>query len=517
MKLSTRFLLLLSVVFIYGCSHYGSDFSNVPVGQNEVAGISSKSEFNRYRDNPTQAVRFSPVSTFSIDVDTGAYSQIRRMLNAGQLPPQDVVRAEELINYFSYDYEGPYDRNTPFSVIKEIAPSPWNDRNHLLHIGIQGYDVDKDHLPASNLVFLIDVSGSMQSADKLGLLKTSLKLLTQQLTASDRVSIVTYAGASGVALDTTPGHNKYKIISAIDRLNAGGGTNGSAGIEQAYRLAEEAFIEGGINRVILATDGDFNIGIVNHDDLKRLIERKRKNGIALSTLGFGTGNYNDHLMEQLADVGNGNYSYIDTLSEAQKVLIDEISSTMLTIAKDVKIQIEFNPDIVSEYRLIGYENRILAREDFNNDDVDAGDIGAGHSVTALYEITLNENTRYNVDSLRYQNDERIHRNNSRYESNDEIAFLKLRYKYPDASRSELKQWPIYKRDITNNIQHTSDSFRFSAAVAAFAQQLRGNRNIGHFDYADIKRLAEDARGNDPFGYRGEFISLINLAKSLSHY
>ncbi|MEE8320855.1 MAG: VWA domain-containing protein [Gammaproteobacteria bacterium] len=470
----------------------------------------NRENYAHYDDNPVKLVTEHPLSTFSIDVDTGAYANVRRMLNAGALPPRDAVRAEELINYFSYAYQVPADNTIPFSLVREIAPSPWNTDSYLLHLGIKGYALAAEKLPPANLVFLVDVSGSMQSADKLGLLKTSLKLLTKHLAADDRVSIVVYAGATGIVLEPTQGSQKATIIASLDRLTAGGRTNGAAGIRLAYAVAEQAFIKDGINRVLLATDGDFNVGTVDHEQLKNLIEEKRKSGISLSTLGFGTGNYNDHLMEQLADTGNGNYAYIDTLNEAQKVLVDEMSSTMMTIAKDVKIQIEFNPAVVAEYRLLGYENRLLQREDFNNDKVDAGDIGAGHSVTALYEITFNNSKGKRIDPLRYRQD------HTRSDlTNNEIAFLRLRYKQPDANESQLLEWPVGREEIITDIDQTTNAFRFSAAVAAFAQQLRGGKFTADFGYPEIRELAGNARGKDPFGYRGEFLSLVNMAQSLS--
>ena len=343
----------------------------------------NRESYAHFDDNFTKRVSEHPVSTFSIDVDTGSYANVRRMLNRGRLPRHDAVRVEEMINYFAYNYPLPDTLEPPFRVITEIAPAPWQKKNLLLHIGIKGFDIPKEKLPPANLVFLVDVSGSMRRHDKLELLKTSLKLLSNQLTEKDKVSLVVYAGASGLVLEPTPGNQRGKIQAALARLNAGGSTNGGAGIQLAYAIAQQAFIKEGINRVLLATDGDFNVGTVNFNGLKNLIEEKRKSGISLTTLGFGTGNYNDHLMEQLADVGNGNYAYIDTLNEAQKVLVDEMGSTLKTIAKDVKIQIEFNPKTVAEYRLIGYENRMLKREDFSNDKIDAGEIGAGHTVTAL--------------------------------------------------------------------------------------------------------------------------------------
>ncbi len=472
----------------------------------------NRENYAHFDDNPIRLVTEHAVSTFSIDVDTGAYANIRRLLKAGQLPTHDAVRAEELINYFSYDYPEDTVIESPFVVIKEIAASPWNKNNYLLHVGIKAQDYTQTQLPNANLVFLVDVSGSMQSPDKLELLKTSLKLLSKQLSVKDKVSIVVYAGASGVVLKPTAGNQTATIQAALGQLTAGGSTNGAAGIELAYNLAQQEFIQGGINRVIIATDGDFNVGTVNHEQLMSLIEEKRNSGISLSTLGFGTGNYNDHLMEQLADKGNGNYAYIDTLNEAQKVLVDEMSSTLLTVAKDVKIQIEFNPALVSEYRLIGYENRHLKREDFNNDKVDAGEIGAGHSVTALYEIKMNDGQSGMIDPLRYQNENSHSVENQNV---DEIAFLKLRYKAPEEDTSRLLEWSVKRAELIDDINKTSDSFQFSAAVSAFAQKLRGGKYLGKYSYQDISNLAQNSRGQDQFGYRGEFLSLVNLAQSLS--
>ena len=469
-----------------------------------------RENYNHFDDNKIKLVAESPVSTFSIDVDTGSYSNIRRMINSGQLPREDAVRVEELINYFSYTYPLPEAKKTPFSVTTEMGVTPWNSGSRLLHIGIKGYDVEHAELPASNLVFLVDVSGSMNSPEKLGLLKSALKLLTKQMRAEDKISIVVYAGASGVVLEPTAANKSATIVRALDSLSAGGSTNGAAGIRSAYQLAEQAFIKDGINRVILATDGDFNVGTVNFEALKDLIEEKRKTGISLTTLGFGTGNYNDHLMEQLADAGNGNYSYIDTLNEAQKVLVDEMSSTLNIIAKDVKIQLEFNPAVVAEYRLIGYENRALNREDFNNDNIDAGEIGAGHSVTALYEVTLADSEHRAIDPLRY--DRQVASDDS---YSDELAYLRLRYKEPDANNSKLIEQVVKTSEIKTRIADTSDRYRFSASVASFGQILRGGKYTGEFDYDDILTLARSSRGKDSFGYRGEFISIVNLARSLS--
>ncbi len=468
-----------------------------------------RENYAHFDNNPVKLVANTPVSTFSVDVDTGAYSNVRRILNSGQLPRKDAVRIEELINYFSYDYVAPESTNHPFAAITEVAPSPWNKDAHLLHIGIKGY-VNEER-PAANLVFLVDVSGSMNSPNKLGLLKSSLKLLSKQLTGNDRIAIAVYAGASGVVLETTPGNDSNRIQRALDSLSAGGSTNGAAGIKLAYSLAEDGFIKGGINRVLLATDGDFNVGTTNFEALKELVEKNRETGIALTTLGFGSGNYNDKLMEQLADAGNGNYAYIDTLKEANKVLVEELGSTLQTIARDVKIQIEFNPAEVSQYRLLGYENRMLRREDFNNDKIDAGEIGAGHSVTAIYEIILADGGKGWVEPLRYQSDKKV-------SGNGELAELRIRYKAPSSdsagSASQLIKWPLYKKDALADIGDASDDFRFAASVAGFGQLLRGGDMLQGFSYDDILKLARKSRGDDEFGYRGEFLQLVSLADSL---
>jgi len=460
--------------------------------------------------NPVKLVSEHPVSTFSIDVDTGAYANARRFLNQGRLPPKDAVRVEEMINYFSYHYPAPENAKQPFRVTTELAPTPWNPETRLLHIGIQGYKLPRNALPPSNLVFLVDVSGSMQSPDKLGLLKSAMKMLAGQMGGKDRISIVVYAGASGVVLEPTSGNQHARITAALDALQAGGSTNGAAGIRLAYSLAEQAFIRNGINRVILATDGDFNVGTVNFNALKDLIEKKRKYGISLTTLGFGTENYNDHLMEQLADAGNGNYAYIDTINEARKVLVDELSSTLNTIAKDVKIQVEFNPEMVAEYRLIGYENRMLKREDFNNDKVDAGEIGAGHTVTALYEITLAGSRSRHIDPLRYGNG----RPEKAGKHGNEIAFLRLRYKNPDSDHSKLIEIPLNQNMLQHRLADTSDRFRFAAAVAAFGDLLRGGQYSEEFTYSDVLTLARGSRGKDTFGYRGEFLNMVRTAEVL---
>ena len=472
--------------------------------------IQDNEKYAHYESNEVIQTQFEPVSTFSIDVDTGSYSNMRRLINRGHLPVRDAVRTEEFINYFSYNIA---DNNTdaPFRINTEVGPSPWSVGRHLLKVAIKAVDIDQQVLPSANLVFLIDVSGSMNSPDKLGLLKKSLSLLVSKLRKQDSIAIVVYAGASGVVLKPTSGDNHQKIISALENLNAGGSTNGASGIRLAYQVAQQAYIKGGINRILLATDGDFNVGTVNFEQLKNLVEEKRKTGISLSTIGFGTGNYNDHLMEQLADSANGKYSYIDNLNEAQKVLVDELSSSLKTVANDGKIQIEFNPDTVSEYRLIGYENRKLNKEDFNNDKVDAGDIGAGDSVTALYEIVLTSSHSKQIDSLRYQ---LISMNKRNASQANEIAFVKIRYKNPQQSHSQLISQAITKKHLKTSLDRTSDDFRFSASVAGFAEFLKGGKHQQSFSLKDLITLSNSAKGDDKFGYRHEFIQLVRLAETL---
>jgi len=469
-----------------------------------------RENYAHFEDNPLRRAAEHPVSTFSVDVDTGAYANVRRWLNDGRLPPEDAVRVEEMINYFDYAYAPPGASERPFAVHTEIAPTPWNGKTHLLRLGLKGFEVSNDVRPPANLVFLVDVSGSMQSRDKLELLKSSLKLLTRRLEARDRIAIAVYAGASGTVLEPTSGKQRARIEAALDGLTAGGSTNGGAGIRLAYSLAKQSYIEGGINRVVLATDGDFNVGTVDFESLKDLVERKRDSGVALSTLGFGRGNYNDHLMEQLADAGNGNHAYIDNLNEARKVLVSQMSGTLQTIAKDVKIQIEFNPAVVAEYRLIGYQNRVLRREDFSNDRVDAGEIGAGHSVTALYEIALAGSGGERIEPLRHGK-----HSADRDTGRPELAFLRLRYKQPDGGASALMERALSRSDIVENLDETSDGYRFAAAVAAFGQLLRGGTYTGEFQYEDVARLPRASRGADPFGYRGEFLALVGLTQALA--
>lgn len=460
--------------------------------------------------NPIRRVSESPVSTFSIDVDTGSYANVRRYLMQGQLPPQDAVRVEELINNFDYAYAAPRERGQPFSVLTEIAPTPWNAKTHLLHVGIQGWKPETKPV-GTNLVFLVDVSGSMQDSDKLPLVKAALKMLTNELGPKDRISLVVYAGASGVVLEPTPGNERAKISAALDRLEAGGSTNGGAGIQLAYAMAKQGWIDGGVNRVLLATDGDFNVGTTRFESLLDLVKEQRKSGIALTTLGFGEGNYNDHLMEQLADVCDGNHAYIDSVQEAHKVLVRQREATLTTIARDVKIQIEFNPAQVSEYRLIGYENRTLAREDFNNDAVDAGDIGAGHSVTALYEVALVGSGGESVDPLRYGSEA------TQAKAGGELAHLRLRYKRPQdgaEAQSRLIERALLAQDIERDFGTASEALRLSAAVAGFGQLLSGGVHLKGFDYTEVERLAGSV-GDDAHGDRAGFRQLVKLAGTLS--
>jgi len=469
-----------------------------------------RENYDSFNDNPIHLVAEHPVSTFSVDVDTASYSNVRRLLNQGQLPQHSAVRVEELINYFSYQYPIPESADTPFSLYTEMGPSPWHADRQLLHVGIQGYQPPAESLPPANLVFLIDVSGSMQSPDKLELLKSSLKLLVRQLDQQDRLSIAVYAGAAGTVLEPTDGSQQAKILSAIDQLTAGGSTNGGAGIHLAYALAQQNLQADGINRVILATDGDFNVGTTSQQALKDLIAEKRNSGIALTVLGFGSGNYNDALMQELSQIGNGNAAYIDTLNEARKVLVDELAQTLNIIAKDVKIQVEFNPAVVAEYRLIGYETRHLEREDFNNDEVDAGDIGAGHTVTALYELALTDSAGTLIDPLRYQTSSQ-----SQPAAEQELGFLKLRYKQPQSNTSVLISSPLLRQDIVPTLAATSSNYQFSAAVAAFGQLLRGGDYLNGFSFQQVLALASQARGSDSYGYRGEFLSMLRTADVLA--
>lgn len=497
-----------------GVGYAASNYAGAPAPETATADIdrhvyAGRDRFEHREPNPVKVAAEEPVSTFSIDVDTASYAFVRRALNNGHLPQKDAVRIEEMINYFDYDYAVPKSRTKPFKPSVAVYPTPWNKDTRLLHIGIKGHDVTGSEKPRTNLVFLIDVSGSMSTPDKLPLLKNSLKMLVEELEPQDTVAIAVYAGAAGTVLEPTKIKDKGKIIAALERLQAGGSTAGGEGIRLAYALAEANFDRDAVNRVILATDGDFNIGIRNPEELKGFVERKRKTGIYLSVLGFGQGNYNDELMQKLAQNGNGNAAYIDTLNEARKVLADEANSTLFTIARDVKIQVEFNPARVAEYRLIGYESRILKREDFNNDKVDAGDIGAGHAVTAIYEITPVGSKSRLVEDLRYGKAAAP----AKEGKGEEYAFLKIRYKLPGEKESRLITQSIDNKAAYGKIEDAPDDIRFAAAVAAFGQILKGAPYLKDFGPDDVIALAEPARGRDRFGYRSEFVNLVRLAKS----
>jgi Ca-activated chloride channel family protein len=464
-------------------------------------------------ENAFLKVTDNPLSTFSIDVDTASYSNMRRFLKQNrQLPPPGAVRLEEFINYFTYDYPQPKE-DVPFSVTTEVADCPWASDHRLVRIGLKGREIKQDARPASNLVFLLDVSGSMQPENKLPLVKESMKLLTRQLTENDRVAIAVYAGASGLVLPSTTGDNKETIIAALDQLHAGGSTNGASGIELAYQEATKHFIKGGTNRVILATDGDFNVGVTSQDELVRLIEAKAKSGVFFTALGFGMGNLKDSMLEKLADKGNGNYAYIDDAKEAKKVLVEQLSGTLVTIAKDVKIQIEFNPARVGAFRLLGYENRVLVHEDFNNDKKDAGEIGAGHTVTALYELIPPAKTGAaglpEVDPLKYQKTTTL----TPAAEREELLTLKLRYKAPDADTSKLIETPVV--DAVKRYAQASADFKFAAAVASFGMLLRSSEHRGNANYDAVLELAGEGIGTDAGGYRAEFVELVKVAKSLA--
>ena len=483
------------------------DFFDVPsLGYREQG----RDQFEAFDPNPVKVVAEEPVSTFSIDVDTASYAFMRAALNRGVLPQPDAVRVEELINYFPYDYALPESRETPFAVHVSLLLTPWNGATRLLHIGIKGYELTSAARPPANLVFLIDTSGSMDSPDKLPLLVNSFRMLLDALAPEDTVAIVAYAGAAGTVLEPTPAAERGTIAVALETLRAGGSTAGGEGIRQAYLLAERHFVEGGVNRVILATDGDFNVGIFDPDELEGYIARKRASGVFLSVLGFGMGNYNDALMQRLAQNGNGTAAYIDTLSEARKVLVEEATSTLFPIAKDVKIQVEFNPALVSEYRLIGYETRMLDREDFRNDKVDAGEIGSGHTVTALYEITPVGSGAERIAPLRYGEGEETA---APAGHGDDFATVAIRYKLPEGETSTETVRHVTVADAVESVAEAPADVRFAAAVAAFGQLLRGGHYTEDYGYDDVIAAAQAARGEDPFGYRTEFVNLVRLAKT----
>jgi Ca-activated chloride channel family protein len=482
-----------------------------PLPESPVIEQESRDKFPEFKSNKVVAVAEQPVSTFSVDVDTSGYSSMRRSLNQGILPDREAVRIEELVNYFPYSYAGPEKAEDAFKANVTVTPTPWNPNTKLLHVGIKGYDLPVTEQKPANLVFLLDVSGSMDEPDKLPLLKSSFRLLVNKLKPTDTVSIVTYAGDAGIVLEPTKVSDKATILNAIDTLRPGGSTAGGAGINAAYALAQKAFVKDGVNRIMLATDGDFNVGAASDEDLKKLVEEKRKTGVFLSILGFGQGNYQDNLMQTLAQNGNGVAAYIDTLSEAEKVLVQEATASLFTIAKDVKIQVEFNPARVSEYRLIGYETRHLNNEDFNNDRVDAGDIGSGHTVTAIYEMTPKGAPGQTNDPLRYGTNNEP---DTYTTSNGEYAFVKIRYKLPNEAASRLVSQPVTDQNAVSELAAASEEVRFGIAVTAFGQKLRDEDATANYPLADIEKLAASAKGTDAFGYRGEFMKLVRLASGL---
>jgi len=472
----------------------------------------SREAYEHIDENAWFRVADQPLSTFSVDVDTASYANVRRFLREGRLPPEDAVRIEELLNYFPYAYEPPSRKaERPLSVVTEVGPAPWAPAHRLVHVGLQAPALAEGELPPRNLVFLLDVSGSMNNHDKLPLLKKALALLVENLTARDSVSIVVYAGAAGVVFEPTTGDDAPRILAALEQLRAGGSTAGGAGIELAYRKARESFDPQGINRVILATDGDFNVGVSSEGELVRMIERERESGVFLTVLGFGTGNLQDDRMESLADKGNGNYAYIDSLAEARKVLVSEAGGTLVTVAKDVKIQVEFNPLEVEGYRLIGYENRVMANRDFSDDRKDAGEVGAGHSVTALFEVIPKGGVvpAPGDQPLRYQEDTRP----SDAARSGELLTVRLRWKEPQGTTSQLAEFPV--RDRTASLGSTSDDFRFAASVAAWGMILRRSEHAGEFGLRDVEQLAEGSSGRDPGGYRAEFLELVEASRRMA--
>ncbi|MBN2676228.1 MAG: VWA domain-containing protein [Alphaproteobacteria bacterium] len=522
-----RLIILLLPLFIFGCSDESDQGAPEEVISQPSPLVSAKPKMmmrglppqqmaipvdqDKYAhsdENPTKSVETDPVSTFSIDVDTASYANTRRYLKDGILPPKDSVRIEEMVNYFDYDYTLPTTKEQPFQPTIEVFPTPWNADTKLIHIGIKGYEIQKKTSPRANLVFLLDTSGSMYSEDKLPLLQRSLEMLLDELKPTDTVAIVTYAGNSKIALEPTLVKEKRKIKKALDELHAMGSTAGAEGIRKAYELAEQNFDKNAINRVIIGTDGDFNVGITDPQQLEDFISRKRETGVYLSILSFGRGNYNDALMQKLTQAGNGNASYIDTLMEARKVLVEEFTSTLFPIANDVKIQVEFNPKRVAEYRLVGYETRMLKEEDFKNDKVDAGDIGAGHTVTAIYEITEVGSKASLLGDHRYAENKK-----SQTPKGNEYGFLKMRYKTPGEQSSKLLSKAITTDLEKKATTQASSNARFGVAVAGFAQLLKQSKYIhNNFDYDAAIKLAQKAKGKDAFGYRAELIQLIRLAK-----
>lgn len=479
------------------------------VNESFVSDDENRENYDRTEISSIKLTHLEPVSTFSTDVDTASYTNARRYLSQGSLPPAQSVRVEEFINYFDYNLKSPKNIESPLNIDTELMQTPWNNQTQLMRVSLQAYRSNMDELPPLNLVFLLDVSGSMSASNKLPLMQRSFNLLVNQLRPIDHVSIVVYAGASGVVLEPTAGSNKADINAAINRLQAGGSTHGSAGIQLAYQMAQKHFLSEGINRIILGTDGDFNVGTTSLDSLKDLIAKKRESGVFLNILGFGTGNYNDHLMEELSNHGNGIAYYIDSYQEARKIFSEQLTATLQTVAKDVKIQVEFNPNRVAEYRLIGYDNRQLKQEDFNNDKIDAGEMGSGHTVTALYEIVPTASEfRFN-DPLRYQ------ATNTRIDSTDnEIAFVKVRFKLPNSSTSELINQPVRLRNV--KIERTqSQIMQLSAAVAGFAELLRNSPYVDNFSFEDVTSMTKNTMSNDRWGYRAELVQLVQNAQAAS--
>ena len=473
--------------------------------QETAPRVTNTERYQKQPDQPVKAVAQEPVSTFSIDVDTGSYANVRRFLNDGGLPPEDAVRIEEIVNYFPYNYPLPTGTH-PFAIHTQTVDSPWQPEAKLIKIGIQAQDLAKKELPPANLVFLVDVSGSMDEPDKLPLVKKTLRILTEQLRPQDKVTLITYADGEALVLPPTSGDNKDEILRAINKLQAGGATAGESALKMAYEQAQKAYVKNGINRILLATDGDFNVGVSSTDALKSMVAEKRKSGISLTTLGFGTGNYNEDMMEQIADAGDGNYSYIDNEKEAKKVLQHQLTSTLATVAQDVKIQVEFNPATVKEYRLVGYTNRTLRNEDFNNDKVDAGDIGSGHSVTAIYEI-IPQGKQGWLNESRYQ------KAPAASGGKNEYAFVKVRYKLPGQSTSKLIEQAVPAISIP--LAQADEDTRLALAAASYAQALRGGKYHGKLDWDAIEQMVKQAKGKDPFGLQEEFVELVEIAKSLS--
>ena len=473
--------------------------------QETAPHVTNTERYQKQPDQPVKAVAQEPVSTFSIDVDTGSYANVRRFLTNGEQPPKDAVRIEEIVNYFPYNYPLPTG-GYPFAIHTQTVDSPWQPEAKLIKIGIQAQDLAKKELPPANLVFLVDVSGSMDEPDKLPLVKKTLRILTEQLRPQDKVTLITYASGEELVLPPTSGDNKDEILRAINKLQAGGSTAGESALKMAYEQAQKAYVKNGINRILLATDGDFNVGVSSTEALKSMVAEKRKSGISLTTLGFGTGNYNEDMMEQIADAGDGNYSYIDNEKEAKKVLQHQLTSTLATVAQDVKIQVEFNPATVKEYRLVGYTNRTLRNEDFNNDKVDAGDIGSGHSVTAIYEI-IPQGKQGWLNESRYQ------KAPAASGGKNEYAFVKVRYKLPGQSTSKLIEQAVPAVSIP--LTQADANTRLALAAASYAQALRGGEYNGKLDWDAIERMAKQAKGKDPFGLQEEFVELVKIAKSLS--